>query len=130
MSVTVSEYIKAHPYIIREDGINWSDLYLLTEEDVAAIKTLFCTKQPSVSGPWIGLTGVDFAHAVGLRSWFQRGPMPGTRERDWFIKCITDAQATGARTGIAPTAYPELLSKLRAMPDSPDSRCYYVHIHM
>ena len=130
---TLSSWIKNQPNIVIDPGINWGDVYFLTEEQKDKFLELYKKRN---SAPRFhvqsrkGLVGYHLSAIIRIRKWLKDDNcLPGKEEKAQLISAIEQAQATGEHTGIHPSAYPELLARLYSIPDTEDLLTYSVHYY-
>lgn len=126
------EFVDSCSNIIVGPGINWFDLYQVTEEQLIMIRKILesnGSRHDDPKGPDTGLP-VHFARRIDLREWYHDEELwPGKEEKSKTIKEIKKYKETGEFTGIAKEAYDNLLVNLEAIPDFDDVVGYSLHIH-
>lgn len=117
--------------IIQDPGMNWGTLYQVSPEEKEQLVQVLQGKQFHVVERH-GCLGLHLSHVVRIRHWFLKDDpryIPTISEKKWLIDKIEEVSKTNEFTGIAKSAYPTLLERLRSFPDIEDRLEYEIHYH-
>lgn len=125
------DYLTSNPNIVVAGGINWCHLYQVTEEQLVELEVLFKEKSIrwKLGRKTIGIDE-DAVRRIAHRRWFLDPKLyPGKVEKAKTIFEIQEWKVKGGPSGIAASAYDELLENLSKVPDMDDIVGYELSFH-